>query len=113
MGYEFVDVPIEKVVRGDTFEENFTIGEGFAVTPDMSIKAEVREYDDSSLPILVFSTADGSIVIDGQDVILKKSALDMNIPVLEYVYDVQFTSITGVVTTLFGGKFEMKKDVTR
>jgi hypothetical protein len=112
MAYEFFDLDITNIIRGDTFDRPFRIGSEFQIT-GMSVKAQVREMDDSPGAILTFSTTDNSITIDGQVIRLRKAASEMAIAVKTYYYDVQFTSVGGDVTTLFGGKFQLKSDYTR
>lgn len=113
MAYEYIEIEPIKVIRGDSFDRTFSISEEFRLSEGMTAKAQVREIADSELPILSFDSDDGSIVFGNQDVQLIKSASAMNLAAKTYFFDVQFTSASGIVTTLFGGKFIVREDYTR
>lgn len=109
MAYGFTRKNIIDVVKGDTFDRCFLVDRDFPLT-GMSVRCQVKEFHDSATAVLTFTTADNSIVVTGQEIRLKKSANQMDIPVKAYLYDVQFTSPLDDVYTLFGGKFMIKQD---
>lgn len=113
MAYEFTEIEPIKIVRGDSFERTFEISDDFPLSIGITAKAQVREIADSEEPVLNFSSADGSILFNGQDLQMVKAANLMDIPAKTYFFDVQFTSVSGIVTTLFGGKIIVKEDYTR
>ena len=109
MAYGYTKKSIKDVVKGDTFDRSFLVDSDFPLT-GMSVRCQVKEFNDSAAAVLTFTTGDNSIVITGQEIRLRKSADKMNIAVKVYLYDVQFTSPADEVFTLFGGKFIMKQD---
>jgi hypothetical protein len=111
MAYGFTRKTIKDVVKGDSFDRTFLVDSDFPLT-GMSVRCAVKEFYDSVQPVLLFTTADESITISGQQIRLKKPAQDMNIPAGTYLYDVQFTSLTDEVTSLFGGGFVVKPDLS-
>ncbi|MEA5461580.1 hypothetical protein VB796_21110 [Arcicella sp. LKC2W] len=110
MGYEFTKVDILDVISGDTFDHTYTIENAFQVVSTMEVKATIKEFYDGE-PVLLFSTADGTIELNGQDVRLIKSATQMILPAGKYMYDVSFKSLDNTVVTLFGGKFYVKSSL--
>ena len=106
-------IDIVDVIRGDLFEAFFKID---ILTLDISNKniiCEVKEFLDSEVAIITFSTADNSIVKTGQFLHFTKTANVMNVATGVYVYDVQFYTNEEDVVTLFGGQFKIISDVTR
>jgi hypothetical protein len=112
MAYEFVEIEPIRVIRGDTFDRTFEVSDDFPLSAGMKAKAQVREMADAEEIVLNFDTEDGSISFTEQDVQLSKPASAMSIPAKTYFFDVQFTSASGIVTTLFGGKMIVKEDYT-
>jgi hypothetical protein len=110
MAYGFTRKTIKDVVKGDSFDRTFLVDSDFSLT-GMSIMCVVKEFYDSVQPVLLFTTADNSIDISEQQIRLTKPASAMNIAAGTYIYDVQFTSLTDEVTTLFGGSFVVKPDL--
>lgn len=111
MAYGFTRKTIKDVVQGDSFDRTFLVDNDFPLT-NMSVRCAVKPFYDSVQPTLLFTTADDSITISGQQIRLRKSAAEMNILAGSYLYDVQFTSLTDEVTSLFGGGFIVKPDLS-
>jgi hypothetical protein len=112
MAYSYKEINIRDVIRGDAFQHSFEIATAYPLT-GKQVKAQVREAADADATVLEFSSQDNSITVSGQTITLTKTATQMNLPAGGYVYDVQFFTNTQDVTTLFGGKFIVKQDVTR
>jgi hypothetical protein len=111
--YSYKEVVIDHI-RGDYFECTFLIGEDFPLA-GKKIKAQVRSTQISEPAVLEFLTEDNSITYSATDhtvTFIKKATL-MDIPAGGYVFDVQFYTNADDIITLFGGRLNIKQDVTR
>lgn len=106
--YVYKRFDILRVFRGDTFEANFRIGPELNLD-GCTVRAQVRRYEDDSRIVLNLDTE-----LDLQYLLLKKPASSMkHVEPGLYVYDVEITEPDLYVSTLFGGKFQIKHDVSR
>ncbi|GAB2798776.1 hypothetical protein GCM10027275_50510 [Rhabdobacter roseus] len=105
--YVFQTVDILGVRRGDSFEASFEIGEELDLT-GCTARAQLRRYPSDFQKALELD-----VELDGQLLLLSKAAQSMHLAAATYHYDVEITDPTGLVITLFGGKFEITHDVTR
>lgn len=105
--YKATEVNIIDVQEGDIFyrEINFT---GLTVT-GFSGKAQVRE--ESGKPILLqFSTEDGTMTCNGNQITLLCEADKMILTKGVYKYDLQIYTTIHDVTTIMRGNFEVGID---
>jgi hypothetical protein len=112
MAYTYSEINLSDVIRGDVLELTFEVSEDYPLT-GKKVKAQFKEAADIEVSVLEFNTENGSIEKNGQFIVLRKKASQMNIAVGRYVYDVQFYTDADDVVTLFGGTFKVKQDVTR
>lgn len=112
MNYARAIVNFRDVVTSDSFTQKLKIGSKYPLTPTTSILMELKPSGDFQVEtVLAFSTADGSITISGQEIMLSKTAQQMQVTPGKYVYNCQFGE-GPTTTTLFGGIFEIVKDKT-
>lgn len=103
--------------KSDTFSLDVIFkdanGAGVDLTSYTEFKMEVRRHDrKTGTANLVFTLTGGDISVNASGLMnIEKSAVTMNIPSGDYVYDLQAVDGTGVHTWL-KGKFIVNEDVT-
>ncbi len=77
-----------------------------------TFKVEVKSSKPSNVSVLTFNDSDFSKDSSG-NLVMSKSAANMDIASNVYYYDMQTTKISnGVVSTWLGGRFTIQEDVT-
>ena len=74
-------------------------------------KMDIMDEPDGTV-ILALTTSNGRIALTDGRISFTITALDMDIPEAEYVYDLQMTYPSGQVVTWFRGSFTVNNDVT-
>jgi len=105
-------------IKGDTFDEvNFELKINDAVVnlTGSTIRMQLRKNADDVTPALsLTSVANAGITINaptlGQ---FKINQQIIDIPIGEYLYDIQLTYATGVVKTYIKGTFSITAEITR
>lgn len=110
-------------VQGDRWEDTFTwriknISTSLYETVDLSGwsgRLQVRSSVDSSLVLLEATTDNGRLVFGGNtgQFSLQVDSADTNITPDLYVYDLEFTSPSGIPETKMRGTFTVEPQVTR
>lgn len=100
------EINFRKVVAGDTFDPVLTIDPAYPLTPGTTFRMDVTPYSDiPQSPIVSFVTGE-SVTIQGQKLTFNKPGNAMRVRPGKYRYDGEFTQ-DDVITTLFGGLFEI------
>lgn len=106
---------IISVKRGDTFDLIFSFTDEDNDPIDISgniYVAEVKTKKESDVPVLKFTNGYGLEVI-GHQILLHKSAQEMEIPAKEYFYDLQETDPYGKRKTIIEDLFIVNQDTSR
>ncbi len=114
--------------KGDTFKARtltFFSDEANTVPIDLSgysVLMQVRKAGKANTAVLEWTTdpasgEDATITIGGDDnnviTLAQRSGSIMDIDPFNYVYDIQMTSSTGIVSTYIEGQFTITQDVSR
>lgn len=101
--------------KGDTFNFSFTISTDG--TPwnlsTYTARFQVRASANAATTLLSLTTGSGITLNSSGKVSVTADASAMSFATGRYVYDVQLTSAGGVVTTVLGGRFVQKNEVSR
>lgn len=107
MVYRAQKINFREVNRADHFKITFTIDPAYQLTPQTTIVMIVRPAGEViEAPLLTFSTADGSITINGQDISFDKNPEQMAVRTGRFNHEVKFTK-AGITSTLIKGIFEI------
>ena len=102
-------------MKQDTFKLNMDWVDGNNNPIDLTgytFKSQVKTSDVAPTSILTFEDSDFTKDASG-NLLMSKSAADMNISAGKYFYDLQVTeTATGDVSTWLGGLFIVQEDVT-
>lgn len=107
-----------KHTRGDTYEFDFKVNDAVAqlVSAYFSVRRKAKDDDYVLQKSLGHGITPVQMVVNQQTVTVYRVRLEAQdtaeLPTREFVYDVQLTFGTNVVTPLMG-KFELTDDVTR
>jgi len=105
--------------RGDTLQFDALWAQGNGDPVDLTgytAKMQVRPQTENGAPVLDLSTGGSGITLGGASgtiLVTAPAATTRAIAPGEYVYDLELTSPTGVVTTIVAGTFTLFADVTR
>ena len=100
-------------MKNDTFKLDMDWVDGNSNAIDLTsytFKAQVRKKSTDSV-ILTFETSDFTGDASG-NLLMQKSASNMNIKAGVYEYDLQSTHTDGTVSTWMGGLFVIQQDIT-
>jgi hypothetical protein len=96
--------------KGDTFRSK-QINLGFDIT-GANIMIQFK-LDSSESPVFSWLTANNTIsIVDALNGVITMNSRVLDHPAKSYVYDFQFTDISGNVTTYFGGAIKIIQDIT-
>lgn len=101
-------------LRNDTFSLDMDWTNSNSEPIDLTIyefRAQVKKSKAASTAVLTFEDEDFSRDADG-NLVMSKSASNMNIVAGVYQYDLQTTSPSGTIATWLAGKFIIQEDVT-
>lgn len=102
-------------LRNDTFSLDMDWTNSNDEPIDLTIyefKAQVKKNKASSSVVLEFDDSDFSKDADG-NLVMSKSASNMNIVAGVYYYDLETTGPAGAIATWLAGKFIIQEDVTQ
>jgi hypothetical protein len=106
----FHDVTISGVAAGDTWRLVLPL-DGLAPAAGMSALMHVRRAVADAAIVLSFSTADGSILLEPDRIVLVKDST-ATVPPGSYVWDIRITA-SGETDTPMGGQLIVRARVTR
>lgn len=101
-------------VRGDSFIQGIRVVKNNLPFDFTNCTAKMQlKVSDETAPVLEFSTANATIVLQSGRIDFNVPASTMNITPLKYYYDLQINFPNGVVKTWLNGFFIIKPDVTQ
>jgi hypothetical protein len=97
--------------KGDTFRAK-QINLGFDIT-GATIKMQFKQ-EGGNAAIFSFLTSDSTItVVNALTGVIRMNSRVLDFPAKTYVYDFQYTDISGNITTYFGGSIKIIQDITQ
>ena len=105
-------------IKGDTFDEvdfQLKINDAAVNLTGATIRMQLRKnYSDTSAALSLTSASSAGITItNASEGRFKINTQIIDIPVYNYVYDIQITLSSGVVKTYVQGGFNITNEVTR
>lgn len=104
-----------KTRRGDYFSRTFSFTNEDETPKDLtgySFSMQVRPNETSTTKILSFDMSNGMSVVEN-DLIIEKTAVEMQVQPGKHYYDLQVTKPGGEVSTWFAGYFTITNDRTK